>query len=279
MVVRARPRRARPAVTSSGAGELATAYGQAAEAWAAGPSRIYDVLAEELVASTPVPLEGRVVLDVGAGRGAASRAVAAAGGRAIAVDLAEAMVAATARAGVAPGAVADARFLPVGDGRVDGVVAAFSFNHLADPTLGLREAARVTRRGGVVLASAYADDDDHPVKGAVDAAAAAAGWAPQPWMAQLRSEAVPRLATVARAEAAAVAAGLPGAVVRKVERPFPGLTAAQLVEWRLGMAAVAPFLAALGPVGRRQVATDALARLGDPPPLVRRMIVIAATVS
>jgi SAM-dependent methyltransferase len=264
-------------VTDAVAG-LAAAYGASADAWAGGPSRIYDVLADELVARSPAALAGRLLLDVGAGRGAAGRAVARAGGRSVAVDVAEGMVAATAGADGTPGVVADGRRLPVGDRRVDGVVAAFSFNHLADPSRALAEAARVTRPGGVVLASAYADDDDHPVKAAVDGAATAAGWRPEPWTAALRVDAVPRLATVARADEAARAAGLAADVV-KVERAFPELGPADLVSWRLGMATVAPFLAGLDPDTRRGVAADALERLGDPPPLVRRMVVIAAIVA
>lgn len=43
-----------------------------------------------------------------------------------------------------------------------------SLNHLVDPVTALREAARVTRRGGPILVATDAADDDHPVKAAVD---------------------------------------------------------------------------------------------------------------
>ncbi|MDN5860477.1 MAG: class I SAM-dependent methyltransferase, partial [Pseudonocardia sp.] len=100
---------------------VATAYSESARAWACGPARVYRGLAEALVQASPVPLGGRLVLDVGAGTGVAGDAVCAAGGRVVAVDLARGMIAATA----GPGVVADVRALPVRTGSVDGAVAAF----------------------------------------------------------------------------------------------------------------------------------------------------------
>jgi SAM-dependent methyltransferase len=255
---------------------LARAYGGAADAWAVGPARIYDVLADELVACSPVSLAGRLVADVGAGRGAAGRAAARVGAHTIALDLAEPMLSAVPAGRRPPGAVADARALPLASASVGGVVAAFSYNHVTDPVCALAEAARVTRPGGVVLASAYADDDDHPVKEAVEAAARVVGWQPDPWYDDLRRDAVPLLATVDRTEAVAAAAGLATFTVVRVERPFPDLGPAELVEWRMGMASMAPFLERLDPAARAAMATDARRRLGDAPVLVRRMIVLAA---
>jgi ubiquinone/menaquinone biosynthesis C-methylase UbiE len=66
--------------------------------------------------------------------------------------------------------VADARRLP-SHGSCAAVVAAFSYNHVPDPDAALVDAARVVGPGGVVLASAYATQDTHPVKAAVDRAA------------------------------------------------------------------------------------------------------------
>jgi SAM-dependent methyltransferase len=256
---------------------MAAAYGRSAGAWAAGPSRIYDALAVELVARSPVPLGGRLVADVGAGRGAASRAVRRAGGTPIALDLAEGMLRAGPRSARAPSVVADAGALPLADGAVGAVVAAFSLNHLPDPAAGLAEAARATAARGVVLASAYASDDDHPVKGAVDAALRGAGWTPEPWVAEVRDDAQ-RLATPERALAVARAAGLRAARAEVVARAFPELAAEDLVRWRLGMAQVAPFVAGLPHEARATVVADALAHLGDPPPLVRKMVVLTAVV-
>ena len=254
---------------------IADAYSQTGAAWQAGPGVIYDRLATVLVEYRPADFRGRVVLDLGAGTGAASRAIAAVGGVALAADAAFGMLAAD-RARRPAAVVADACALPLPDHAVDAVVAAFSLNHLEDPVAGLREAARVTRPGGAILASAYAEDDGHPAKDAAEAAARERGWAPPPWYSRLRENAVPKLASVERAAAALRDAGLRGDV-HAVRVAFPELGAEQLLAWRFGMAQLAPFVATLG-----VDAHDALLRrartLLDDAPLVRSIIVLVATV-
>ena len=246
-------------------------------AWERGPARIYDRLAEVVVASLPIPLDGASALDLGAGTGAASRALLAAGADGVvAVDAAMGMLAHDANA--RPPAVAgDALALPFATGAFDATVAAFSLNHLADPAAGLREAARVTRPGGAVAASAYADDDDHPVKQAVVAALTARGWTPEPWYRALQVDAAPKLATVAAAQAAAEAAGLE-ADVEHMRVPFPDLDATALIAWRLGLAQHAPFFDGLPTdADRAALVEDAAARLGNSwPPLERSIIILRA---
>jgi SAM-dependent methyltransferase len=175
----------------------------------------------------------------------------------------------------------EALALPFVGGAFGAVVAAFCLNHLADPVAGLAEAARVTGPGGAIVVSAYAEDDDHPVKAAVETAAVAAGWSVPPWYQALKVEAIPRLATAERM--AEVAAGVPGLTGRRVARhevPFPDLSPSDLVAWRLGMAQLAPFVATLDPPDRTRLARVALDRLGpDPPPLVRRILVLTAVVA
>ena len=48
---------------------LAAAYSLSADAWTRGPTRVYGRLAELLVAASPVPFDGALVLDLGAGTG------------------------------------------------------------------------------------------------------------------------------------------------------------------------------------------------------------------
>ena len=249
-------------------------------AWQRGPARIYDRLAEVVVAALPVPLDGASALDLGAGTGAATRALLAAGaGRVVAVDAAMGMLTYDA-SGRPPAVAGDALALPFAAGAFDATVAAFSLNHLSDPAAGLREAARVTRPGGGLAVSAYADDDDHPVKHAVQAALAARGWTPDPWYRALQSDAAPRLATVAAARVAADAAGI-DAEVEHVRVPFPDLDAPALIAWRLGLAQHAPFFDGLPTdADRMAVAEDAAARLGDSwPPLERSVIILRAATS
>jgi SAM-dependent methyltransferase len=229
-----------------------------------------------LVVHAPVGVAGRRVVDVGAGTGAATRAALAAGAAdVIAVDVSVGMLRHDAPNRV-PAVVADAVALPFGDGVVDGAVAAFSLNHLEHPGAGLREMARVSTPGSPLLAAAYAVDDAHPVKAAVEAALAERGWRPSAWYVDLRHHLAPLLATETGCRDALDDAGLEGTVVG-LRVAFPELDAEALVRWRLGMAQHAPFFAGLVPGDRRAVVEDAVARLGgDPPPLVRSILVVAA---
>ena len=249
--------------------EVAAAYSASGAAWQAGPGAIYERLAEVVVGHAPVPLRGRLVLDVGAGTGAASRAIVRAGGVPIALDVAAGMV--SLARGTARVVVADALALPVWSARVGGVVAAFSISHVPDAAAALREARRVTAPGGPIVASVLAADDAHPAKDAVAAALRCYGWREPGWDGALRA-----LGTPERCVAVARAAGL-DAVVHEARVLFPVLGAADLVAWRLGLPQAAPFVAGLQPAARADLARDALCRLGDAwPPLVRSILVIAA---
>lgn len=256
---------------------IAGAYSATGAVWQSGPGRIYDRLADEFVARCPTSLAGALVLDVGAGTGAATRAVQRVGASAVAVDVAFGMLEAGAYWS-APPVAGDAVALPFADGAFDAVIAAFSLNHLADPVAALRETARVVRGGGAVLAAAYAADDTHPVKAAVETAAAARGWTAPDWYREMQRDAVPRLATVERAAGAAADAGLLGAAVEQVLVPFPDLDTPDLVAWRFGMPHLAPFVQHLSTRERAVLAADAAARLGDSPVLVRSVIFLTALV-
>jgi SAM-dependent methyltransferase len=255
---------------------VGAAYSQTGAAWQHGPGVIYGRLADALVAECPDPVDGRLALDLGAGTGAATRALHQRGARVVAVDAAYGMLAAwPARP---PSVVGDAAALPLRDDSVDLVVAAFSLNHLVDPVAGLREAVRVTRAGGLVLASAYAEDDAHPAKQAVEDAAAAAGWKVPAWYTAMQSDAVPKLATAERARAAAFAAGCTVVAASHRRIAFLDLGPQALVDWRLGMAQLAPFVATLTAEAQHAIGERAVASLQGAPPLVRSMVVLVARV-
>ena len=108
---------------------------------------------------------------------------------------------------------------------------------------------------------------------AVDEACAAHGWIAPEWYAGLKRDAMPLMATPARALAAA--SDLPDAEAVIVDVPFPTLGRRDLVEWRLGMAHAAPFVADLASDDRARLVEDALARLpGDAPRLTRSIVVL-----
>jgi SAM-dependent methyltransferase len=252
---------------------LRDAYSATGSAWRDGPERVYERLADVLVAASPVSLDGERVVDLGAGAGATSRAIQRAGGLPVGLDLAEGML----RVGQSerpPAVVADARRLPLASASCAAAVAAFCLNHIPDPGQAITDAARVVGPGGVVLVSAYAEGDTHPVKGAVDTAVTELGWTADPWIDEIRAESIPVLATADRAQAVAGRAGLQ-ATAAEVAVPFPDLTPADLIAWRLGMAQVAPFFASLPEGARRHVEARARHLLGPhPEPLVRRIVIL-----
>jgi SAM-dependent methyltransferase len=248
------------------------AYSAGAAAWGNGPAVIYGRLAELLVAFCPVPVAGRLVLDLGAGTGLASRAARAAGGRLVAADLALGMLLQD-RAHRPAAVVADALALPFAAGAFDVVLAAFALNHLDDPAAGVREAGRV---GRALVASTYAADDDHPVKAAVEVALGDAGWDCPDWYPRLKAS-MAAWGTVAAATEAVERGGLRPLLVERHEVPFPELSPTDMVAWRLGLAHCAGFMTALDPAARTRLVERAVEELGpDPPPLVRRVIFLAA---
>lgn len=129
------------------------AYGDGADAWLAGPARVYDRLAETVVAALPVALTGERVLDIGAGTGAVARAVRAVGGLPVALDTAAEMTRLTHRDGLRS-VQGDAARLPFRSGAFAAAVAAFSFTHVPELVTAVREAARVVVDDGAVVAAA-----------------------------------------------------------------------------------------------------------------------------
>jgi ubiquinone/menaquinone biosynthesis C-methylase UbiE len=238
-------------------------YARSGERWALGAELVYRPIAAELVASSPHPLSGRVVLDAGAGTGAVSTELNRRRARILAVDLSAGMLAWHA-ASRPPCAVADIRTLPLGTGSVDDVVAAFVLNHLAEPGEGLAELRRVTRPAGAVMAAVFGNDSHSDARDRIDAAAMAAGWQVPDWYRQLKTVAAPILGTAAAMAAAARAAGL--AAVHAEERQVDvGVTRArELVRYRLGHPVFATWLDALGTHRAQRFASRAEEAVGEP---------------
>jgi SAM-dependent methyltransferase len=252
-------------------------YDQAAAGWGEGASLVYRPLAGVLVAVSPVGLAGRLVLDVGAGTGAVSQALRAAGARPLAVDQSHAMLA--WRRGERPAAVAgDVLALPVRDAAAGGAVAAFVLSHLEDPVAALAELRRVVAPGGPVLSSVYSNAEQTEVKETVDAVAAAWGWTPPDWYLALRARTAPRLGTPDGMAAAAAAAGLDAVHAEERWVDVGVRTPEQQVAYRLGQAHVASFLAALPPSERHRLRRAAVAAVAaaDLGPLRPAVILLAA---
>ncbi|MGQ0745101.1 MAG: class I SAM-dependent methyltransferase [Acidimicrobiales bacterium] len=259
-----------------GPNPVAFADSYAGAAWAQGPARVYDRLAEVLVSRSTVPMTGGRVLDVGAGTGAAGRAALAAGAAgAIAVDASLGMLSHEAIERP-PAVVGDILALPFADCSFDVTVAAFSLNHLTRPEAGLAEMARVTRAGGVIVAATYASGDTHPVKALVREALAARGWAPPSWYTWMAAAALPILATPEGFAQVAVAAGLEPRI-EVLEVPFPDLSPADLIAWRLGMAQHAEFVAGMDPSEHHQMVAELITSFDEETPQLVHSLVVLST--
>jgi SAM-dependent methyltransferase len=262
--------------------DLIHAYDAAADGWDAGPGPLYEPLARALVAAAPVPLAGRVVLDLGAGTGVAARAaLAARAHRVVGADLSEAMLRRHAlkdgsskdEATSCPVA-ADATALPFRDDCFDLVLAAFCLNHLSRLEVGLAELRRVA---AAIAASTFAPGWTHPAKEAVDEAVRSFGYRPPSWYTALAPG--ERAADPQRLAACAAAAGFTRVQARTVAVPTPVATPAKLAAWRLGMAHYAPFLRTLDAPSQaavRRAAERAVAASGVTGPLIVEMTVLTA---
>jgi ubiquinone/menaquinone biosynthesis C-methylase UbiE len=252
------------------------AYDRASQGWADGPERVYGRMAETLVERCPADLEGNRVLDLGAGTGAVSRAVAAQGGKPMALDAALGMARTTRAAGV-PSTLGDAAALPFAGGSFAAVIAAFVLNHVPDAVAALAEARRVLARGGVLLANTFGTAPDHPVKAAVEAAARRHGWSPPEWYAWLMGVAGYPLAPADRFAGLAERAGFRR--VSAVTTTFvTGVDDARsMVEYRLGMPLLVGFASGLPAQERAAVVDEAVVALGpDPAPLRPTVVVLEA---
>jgi ubiquinone/menaquinone biosynthesis C-methylase UbiE len=255
---------------------LRAGYEAAAPAWADGPGPLYTRLAQALVGAAPVPLAGAVVLDLGAGTGAAGWAALAAGARqVVAADLSPGMLRhARGTAAAWEPVAADAAALPFRDHSFDLVLAAFCLNHLSSLAAGLAEVRRV---GAAIAASTFGPDWDHPAKGAVDQVLRSFGYQPPAWYACLSPGS--RAGDPAVLAEHAAAAGFTDVQVRTADVRTALAAPAELASWRLGLAQAAPFLRSLDPPDQaavRRAAEHAVAGLAGTSPLVVSMVMLTA---
>lgn len=250
--------------------DVGAAYDAASVAWRAGPARMYARLAAAMVDHAPLALLDATVLDAGAGTGVAGDALRRRGARSVvAVDLAHSMLAGS----VSPAAVADLTRLPFRGGSFDLAAAAFSLNHFADPTAAVVELRRVA---AALLATIFAPGWDHPAKAAVDAVMGRHGFVVPEWYAEFKAAGAGGDPGPAELEALAERAGYASAraVVVEVDTGFG--TPGDLVDWRFGMAHLAPWVASLEPTALAAARTDAEEAVTGLPPLVVPMVVLSA---
>jgi SAM-dependent methyltransferase len=220
-------------------------YARSGQRWAAGAALVYAPIATQLVALSPHSLEGRSVIDVGAGTGVASAALAARGARPIAADFSYDMLAWNAAARP-PAVVSDACWLPLVASSVDDGAAAFVLNHLPHPAAGFAELSRVIRPGGALLACVYSNASRSAVRDRVDAVAQQAGWEVPGWYIEMKASVTPLLGSAANMATVARAAGLVDVWVDEQPVDVGVIEPEQLVVYRFGQAQFATWLDAIG---------------------------------
>jgi ubiquinone/menaquinone biosynthesis C-methylase UbiE len=258
--------------------DAGAAYAGLARAWSGGPSRVYDRLAEVVVGAYPDAIAGQSVLDIGAGTGAVSRAVRFLGGQVTAVDAADDMVE-HMRAHGLEAVTGDLLSLPFDSPAFDGAIAAFSISHVADPVRALAEARRVVRDGGCVVVGLFAATRANASKDVVDAVAQRYGYARPAWYDRLKREYEPLTNTPSTLRECARSADLVDITIaaRVVDT---GVTApADIVASRIGMAHLAPFVAALDDATRQAFVAEAIATVAlDPQPLRPEVLLMTSRV-
>ena len=246
------------------------------QAWATSADPAYEALSRAIVAASPVSLHGRSVLDLGAGTGATSRALEAAGSRPVALDLSAAMLAHCQRSRP-PAVVGDMVTLPLAEASVGGAIAAFSLSHVEDPGAVLAEAGRVTVSGGPVIVGVFAPTGvRHPATEAVERAATRRGWTPPDWYVHLKTDLEPYVSRALAELAAGVGLAVVGVADTHVDAGLD--TTEALVGWRLSGPALADFVTSL-PLGERDaLAAEAVAALGADVPGLQLSVRILASV-
>jgi ubiquinone/menaquinone biosynthesis C-methylase UbiE len=225
------------------------AYQGVAEAWAAGPTALYDKLAAVTIAKAADDLRGARVLDAGSGTGALCRALRAVGAVPNALDMSRDMLGLIGAAAVACVA-GDMYALPFRDGRFDAAVSGFAISHLEAPERALQEMRRVVRPHGRVIAAVFGQAPSAASKDAVDEVAQDFGFEPPAWYIHLKTRTEPRSNTPELLRACAESAQLMDIDVADMIVDAGLDTAESITAYRTGLAHIAPFVAAL-PARRR----------------------------
>ena len=108
-------------------------------------------------------LPGQKVLDVAAGTGVSTKALAANGGWCVATDFSLGMLSATKDPWL-PRVAGDALHLPFADASFDAVTISFGLRNVEDPSAALTEFARVTRPGGRLVVCEFSRPRPAPIR-------------------------------------------------------------------------------------------------------------------
>lgn len=236
--------------------ELRHVYERAGDAWARGPSRLYDRLALRIVESGGEQLRGSLVLDAGAGTGAVCRALRRSGATPIALDSSADMLAHIGNAAL-HAVVGDICAQPFLTASFDAAVSAFTISHVETPDHALREMRRVVKARGPVIAAVFGATEADASKDAVDRVAAEHGFVAPAWHETLKARTEPLSNTPERLRACAEVAGLGSIAVEDVIVDAGLDSPEAMVAYRIGMAHLAPFVGSLADDQREALVREA----------------------
>ena len=251
---------------------VADAYDQAATGWHAGPAAVYARLADALIGTAAVPLNGARVLDAGAGTAVASGVAMARGAQVVATDISVGML--DQRPQKVSAVCADVARLPFDDEVFQLVIAAFCLGHLDHPTDALKEMRRV---GSALVASAFAPGWTHPAKSIVDDVMASVGFVMPAWYTHVKEDLEPAINHPDALTNLARAAGFDDVTVQRIDVDSGLTSPAEIVSWRIGMAHLAPFAAALPPDVLRAARDQAEAAVTGVGPVVIPILALSAS--
>jgi demethylmenaquinone methyltransferase/2-methoxy-6-polyprenyl-1,4-benzoquinol methylase len=156
----------RPAEVASMFDEVSTHYDRMNTVLSAGNDHLWRIATTRAIDPRP----GELVLDVAAGTGTSSAAIAARGAHVVAADFSAGMIeVGKARQAGNPRlefVQADATALPFGDDEFDAVTISFGLRNIVEPKKALAEFFRVTKPGGRLVVCEFSTPPLGPVRGA-----------------------------------------------------------------------------------------------------------------
>jgi ubiquinone/menaquinone biosynthesis C-methylase UbiE len=238
------------------------AYEGSGAAWACGPSFVYDRMALRVVQPHAPRLAGKLVLDAGAGTGAVCRALARAGALPVACDSSADMLAQVGDAALVA-VVGDLCAQPFLDGAFGAAVSAFAISHVDTPERSLAELRRVVKPAGPVIVAVFAAAPRNANKNIVDQLAAEHGYVAPHWYVHLKTTAEPLSNTPSLLRACADEAGLDDIHIDDITIDSGIDSPEAMVEYRTGMAHLAPFVRSLPHVERELFVREAIAAVAQ----------------
>jgi SAM-dependent methyltransferase len=172
--------------------------------------------------------------------------------------------------------VGDVCSLPFLDATFDAAVSAFAISHVDDPVRALAEMRRVVRAPGLIVAAVFGAAANAS-KDVINEVAVQYGFEPPDWYRHLKAQTEPLTNTPDLLRGCANAAGLETVVVDDIEVDSEISTPGDIVDYRVGMAHLAPFVNSLTAVQRERFLRDATSAVRERGQPIRPRVLIMSS--